>query len=100
MVEVFLEHFEIDKKTQFGTVKRSTGQDKVYIKNDLGVWKHCGYLGHASMHFAPLVGVPQELVEPIRAECERQKQHPVVGIDSIPLEDPVVKSEDDEDEFA
>lgn len=98
-VEVLLEHFMVPKKTQFGTVQRSTCQDKVYIKNDAGVWKHCGYLGHASMHFAPLVGVPQELVEPIRAECERQKQKAVVGIDSIPLEDPVVESEDDEDEF-
>lgn len=100
MVEVMLEHFTVPKKTRFGTVERSTGQDKVYVKDDLGIWKHCGYLGHASMHFAPLVGVPQELVEPIRKECERQKGKAVVGLPSIPLKEPPKPSEDDEDEFA
>lgn len=98
-MEVLLEHFTIKKPTRFGTIDRSTGQDKVYIKDDFGIWKHCGYLGHTSMHFAPLVGVPPELVEPIAEECARQKEKPVVGIPSVPLAEKVSQESEDEDEF-
>lgn len=94
-VQVLLEDFVVPKRTQFGTVHRSLGQDKVYIKNEQGVWKHCGYLGHASMHFCPLVGVPHELVQPIADECARQKKEKVTSTPSIPIDVPT----DDEDEY-
>ena len=98
-VEVLLDEFVIDKKTQFGTVKRSTGMDKVYVKNDQGIWKHCGYLMRESLVFSPILGVPAELVELIGAECSRQKAAEVRAMPSLPVYDEPVQSEDNEDEF-
>lgn len=73
-LEVLAEHFEVPKRTQFGTIMRSTGQDKIYVKNEEGIWKHVGFLMHASMSFVGLVDFPKELGPLVADELTKQKK--------------------------
>lgn len=88
MIELLLEEHVVEKKTIYGTVQRSLGQDKVYIRNEDKVWKHCGFLTHITKTFLPLVGVPQELVQPIAMECARMKCERVGFVPSVPVDKP------------
>lgn len=95
MIEVLREHFTVEKKTQFGTVHRSLGMDKVYVKNEEGLWRHCGYLAHAAKAFMPLVGVPNELVPLIAAECRKQIEAEVSFVMAPQLDEPIDGDEDE-----
>jgi len=102
LIKLRLDDFVVPKKTHYGTVLRSTGQDKVYIWNDdTENWTHCGYLTHESGYFLPLVGVPKELVPVIAEQCAKQKSVKVKYVDSVPVSEPVVEEEEfwsDDDE--
>jgi len=84
-LEVRCDDFVITKPTQFGPIERSTGQDKVYVKNVKGIWKHVGYISHTVWVFTGLVGVwkelgiagAQELGIAIAQECTKIKKRPV-----------------------
>jgi hypothetical protein len=96
LIKLRLDDFVVPKKTHYGTVMRSTGQDKVYIWNDdTDNWTHCGYLTHNTNVYLPLVGVPQELVPLIADECAKQKSVKVSHVDSVPLEEPVLDSDEE-----
>jgi len=96
LIKLRLDDFVIPKKTHYGTVMRSMGQDKVYIWNDdTDNWTHCGYFTHETHIFLPLVGVPKELVPAIAEECGKQKSVEAKHVDSMPVSEPVV--EDDEE---
>lgn len=76
-LEVLTQHFEVPKKTQFGTIMKSLGQDRVFVKNEAGAWKQVGYLIHNSMTFLGLVDFPKELGPLVAAELAKQKKKPV-----------------------
>ena len=76
-LEVRCDDFVITKPTQFGPIERSTGQDKVYVKNETGIWKHVGYLSHAVWVFTGLVDFPQELGVAVAQECTKIKKRPI-----------------------
>lgn len=103
-VQVKTAEFFISKKTQYGTIERSMGQDYVWVYNpDNKSWVHAGYLAHKTEQrshywFSPLVTVPDELVAAIVAELTKQKKEPVMSAGSV-YEVDVVQSEDDDDEF-
>jgi hypothetical protein len=103
-IEIKLAEFTVPKKTQYGTVQRSTGQDYVWVMNpDTKSWVHCGYLAHKTAErthywFCPLVNVPTELVAEIVAECSKQKKEPVMSAGSV-YEAEIVQSEDEYDEL-
>ena len=101
-MKVKLEHFVVEKKTHFGPVERSTGQDKVYLFDDAAEqWKHCGYIAHAARVFTGLVNFPHELGPAVAAECTKQKGFAVRWGGAPEDKPPVIQeSEDDEDEFA
>jgi hypothetical protein len=95
-IEVMLEHFTVPKRTQFGTIEKSTGQDKVYAKNELGIWKPVGYVSHSAKVFTGLVDFPKELGEIVAAECSKLRKETIrfAGApDSI-----ATQNEDDEDD--
>lgn len=90
MIKIQLIEFTVPKKTHYGTVERSMGQDKVYVWNDdTNNWTHCGYLTHNTNVFLPLVGVPKELVPAIAEQCAKEKSVQVKHVESVPLEEPV-----------
>ena len=76
-LEVLIQEFTVPKKTHFGTLEKSTGQDKVYVKTEAGAWRHVGYIGHASLCFTGLVDFPVELGPAVAEECSRQKKLPI-----------------------
>lgn len=101
-LEVKLERHTGIKETPYGPVVQDMNQDKVYVLNDeTGKFTHCGFVGvHA---FLPLCGFPQELVEAVTAECERQLGRPLSRGD-VPLtfqeiQDVVSGDTDDDSEF-
>ena len=70
-IDLKLEEHVVDKETQYGTVRRSLNQHKVYLLNDEnGKYTHCGFVGVT--HFLPLSGFPPELLEDVTRECSRQ----------------------------
>lgn len=98
-MKVQLEHFEVPKKTHFGTVMRSTGLDKVYVfDDDAELFKHCGYIGHASRTFTGLVNFPHELGPSVAAECSKMKGVPIRW-GGAPADVPPVQQSEDDDEF-
>jgi hypothetical protein len=104
-VQIKLAEFTVPKKTQYGTIERSTGQDYVWVMNpDTKAWRHCGYLAHQTKDrpyfwFSPLCDVVPELVEQIVAECAKQKKAEVLSAGSIVVEEPEQDIGDDEDEL-
>lgn len=107
-IEVRLEEQTVDKPTQYGTVKRSMNQHKVYILNDdTGKFTHCGYVGVQA--FLPLAGFPRELLEDVTEACRQQLGRDELGAGQPPpsykelqtiLDDHSTPDEDDLDDDA
>lgn len=69
-MNVRCEEHTVDKNTDWGVVKKSLNQHKVFLNDKL-----CGYVGVT--HFLPLCGFPQELVKGVAAECSKLLGKPV-----------------------
>ena len=94
-----IEH-TLPKKTRYGTIERSLGQDKVYCKNETGQWKHCGFLFHAHRGFQGLVDFPHELGADLCKELAKIKGYPVAFLgapESVPEFVEVDESEDEDE---
>lgn len=98
-MRVQIEHFEVPKKTHFGTVKRSTGLDKVYLfDEEAKQFKHCGYIAREAKVFTGLVNFPQELGPDVAAECTKQKGHSIRW-GGAPEDEPITTESEGDDEF-
>lgn len=76
-MKITVEEHKVVKNTQWGPVEQSLGQHRVFVNGS-----HAGYVGVT--HFLPLCGFPQELVEPVAAECSKLLGKPVQCGDAPP----------------
>lgn len=77
-VEIKLQPHICKQKTQWGAVEKPLNQHIVSMKNaETGQFVQCGYVGDTA--FLPLSGFPQELCEPVAAECAKQLGKPVAA---------------------
>lgn len=81
-MKIQLQEHTCEKQTQWGAVTQSLNQHKVFIETDEGKLAQCGYVGVKD--FLPLCGFPKELVEPVRAECEKQLNRKLGSVDPPP----------------
>lgn len=97
-MEVMCEEFKVLKKTHFKDYMKSTGQDKVFLKNKEGKWEQVGLLGHLSKCVSGLTTFPNDLGEELAEAVSKLKGFKVRWGGSAHVPDEV-ESEDD-DEFA
>lgn len=76
-----IEHV-VEKKTTWGTVKRSLNQHIVMIADDDGRYIQCGYVGTTA--FLPLCGFPRELVADVAAQCSEILGREITGANPPP----------------
>lgn len=99
-VELQVVEHTVPKTTRWGTVQKSLNQHIVRIKNDEGLFVHCGYVGVSD--FLPLSGFPRELCEEVAAVCSKELnrkvgfQNPPPSITEINAMAAAQESSDDE----
>lgn len=82
-MKVELHEHTVDQQTQWGTVKKSLNQHKVFLHNEeADRMVHCGYVGTNA--FLPLCGFPAELIEPVRVACEEHLGRSLLAADAPP----------------